>query len=128
MEIWANIGCKICVLGSVASKIEACSVCWEGFWWAKGALGDPWGSFQEHLGTLGVIWGPLGAIWTLEASWVLPCGPLRLLGGSLGVPGGYSGPFGIHFGGFWDPKWGRKVDKKVIKHVIGKTFMFWDKF
>ena len=85
MEMWANISCKFRVLGSVASKIEACSVCWEGFWWAKGALGDPWGAFEEHLGILGVIWGPLGALgdslgdpWDILGVLDCPWGPKRI--------------------------------------------------
>ena len=98
--IWNHSDCKIRALGSVASKIEVCSVCWEGFWWSEGAFGDPWGPFGDpwrpfgdHLGSiwgpLGTIWGPLGTIW----------GSLGVLGGTWGVPGGYlGGPWGVPWG------------------------------
>ena len=45
--IWNHSDYKIRTLGSVASKIEVCSVCWEGFWWSEGAFGDLWGPFGD---------------------------------------------------------------------------------
>ena len=113
MEMWANIGCKIRVWGSVASKIEACSVCGEGFWWAKGALGDPWGHLGciwGPLGSFGDPWGPFGGPWGLLGA------PLEALETSLGGPGvslgGTRGHLGPILEAFGIPNGVQKLTKK----------------